>query len=77
MDSDGKVGAEVVRVVISVCNVTYRRPIPRQSGEYLYPVKRLREIRGYYGKFDRKPGLIKRLWKWWRTPSRRRWGRCC
>lgn len=31
MDSDGKVGAEVARVVISVCNVTYRRPIPRQS----------------------------------------------
>ncbi len=51
MDSDGKVGAKWLRVVISVCNVTYRRPIPRQSWEYLYPVKRLREIRGYYGKF--------------------------
>lgn len=22
------------------------------------------------GNSDRKPGLIKRLWKWWRTPSR-------
>ncbi|EGY1228670.1 cytochrome c-type protein NapC, partial [Escherichia coli] len=20
------------------------------------------------GNSDRKPGLIKRLWKWWRTP---------
>lgn len=31
MDSDGKAGVEWLRVVISVCNVTYRRPIPRQS----------------------------------------------
>lgn len=32
MDSDGKVGAEVkLHVVTSVCNVTCRRLIPRQS----------------------------------------------
>ena len=29
------------------------------------------------GNSDRKAGLIKRLWKWWRTPTVWRWGRCC
>lgn len=52
MDSDGKVGAEVAPrryfcLQMSRTAGRYRA----NRGEYLYPIKRLREIRGYYGKF--------------------------
>ena len=47
MDSDGKVGASLFLSAMSRTAGRYRA----NRGEYLYPVKRLREIRGYYGKF--------------------------
>lgn len=52
MDSDGKVGAEVApaSLFLSAMSRTAGR-YRANRGEYLYPVKRLREIRGYYGKF--------------------------
>lgn len=52
MDSDGKVGAEVAqrRYFCLQCHVPQADTAPI-VGEYLYPIKRLREIRGYYGKF--------------------------
>ncbi len=61
MDSDGKVGAEVARVVISVCNVTYRRPIRANRGEYLYPIAVTGNKRLLWEILTVSPGLIKRL----------------
>ncbi|BBU82504.1 hypothetical protein EIMP300_39040 [Escherichia coli] len=53
MDSDGKCsgrGSGSASLFLSAMSRTAGR-YRANRGEYLYPVKRLREIRGYYGKF--------------------------
>lgn len=52
MDSDGKVGrgSGSASLFLSAMSRTAGR-YRANRGEYLYPIKRLREIRGYYGKF--------------------------